>query len=129
MIVKVVNDNVHPYREKFRGKDIYIGPKESIQMDINEANLFLGTMPPNIEVDANGHQKPTSFKKLRIEHIGSQKPKETTKTYMCMKDGQEFPTQAALDKYIEENYAEDIIDEEAREKVVAKKRGRPPKGG
>lgn len=129
MIVKVVNDNVYPYREKFRGKEIYIEPKGSVEMDVNEAHLFLGTMPANIELDANNIQKPTSYKMLRIEQVGTPKSKETTKTYVCMKDGQEFATQAALDKHIEENYADEIIDEEAREKVVAKKRGRPAKGG
>lgn len=128
MLVKVVNDNVHPYREKFRGQDIYIEPKGFIKMDLHDANLFLGTMPPNIEVDANGIQKPTSYKKLRIEKMGAEDTRTETKTFKCMMDGQEFPTQAALDAHIAENYADDIIDEEAREKVVAK-RGMKPKGG
>lgn len=67
MIVKVWNDNVHPYKEKFRGKTIEIGPRDYVEMDLNEAHIFLGVMPPNIEVDAGGIQKPTSYKMLRIE--------------------------------------------------------------
>ena len=128
MLVKVVNDNVHPYKERFRDQEIYIQPKGSIEMDINDAHLFLGTMPPNIEVDANGIQKPTSYKMLRIERPGDAKPVETTKKFICMKDGKEFPTQSALDKHIEDNYAEEILDEDARKEVVARKRGRPAKG-
>ena len=127
MLVKVVNDNVHPYRENFRGQDIYIEPKGSIQMDINDAHLFLGSMPANIEIDANGIQKPTSYKMLRIEKPSDAKP-QVSKSFVCMRDGKEFPSQAALDKHIEDNYAEEIADEEERKKVVAKKRGRPPKG-
>jgi hypothetical protein len=46
-----------------------------------------------------------------------------------MKDGKEFGSQAELDRHIEENFADDIVDEEAREKVVAKRRGRKPKEG
>jgi hypothetical protein len=69
MLVKVVNDNVHPYREKFRGKDIYIEPKGAIEMDLNDAHAFLGTMPPNIEVDANGIQKPTSYSGLEVFRV------------------------------------------------------------
>ncbi len=129
MLVKVVNDNVHPYRERFRGKEIYIGPNESVEMDLNDAHLFLGTMPPNIERGANGLQDPKTYKMLRIEQVGISKAQSQSKKFVCMKDGKEFATQAALDEHIEENFAEDIIDEEAREKVVAKKRGRPRKEG
>jgi hypothetical protein len=38
-----------------------------------------------------------------------------------MRDGAKFATQGALDKHIEDNYAEEIVDEDARKKVVAKK--------
>lgn len=129
MKVQVVNDNVHPYSEKFRGKEIFIKPHGSIEMDYNEAHVFLGTMPPNIEVDAGGTQKPTSYKMLRIVPLGADKPAEPTKTFKCMADGKEFRSQAELDAYIAENHTEAMIDEDAKEKVVAKKRGRPPKGG
>lgn len=126
MLVKVVNDNVHPYREKFRGADIYIEPRGFIKMDENEAHLFLGTMPPNIEVDGNNIQKPTSYKMLRIEKEGQSKP--VVPKFKCMADGKEFSSQAELDTYIADNHVEAMIDKDAKEKVVAKKRGRPPKG-
>lgn len=128
MKVQVVNDNVHPYREKFRGQEIFIAPKGSIEMDMNEAHLFLGTMPPNIEVDGSGIQKPTSYKMLRIEMGGAKAPAPVSK-FKCMADGKEFNSQAELDAYIAENHTETMVDEDAKEKVVAKKRGRTPKGG
>jgi hypothetical protein len=121
MLVKVCNDNVHPYREKWRGQDIYIEPKGSIKMDLNDANLFLGTMPPNIEVDANNIQKPTSYKMLRIEKLGDETVTEETKTFKCMMDGKEFQTQAALDAHIAENFADDMIDDKAKKKLLQKK--------
>ena len=43
MQVKVFNDNVHPYTEKFRGKEITIGAKQFIEMDEDEAEYFKGT--------------------------------------------------------------------------------------
>lgn len=128
MLVKVVNDNKHPYREKFRGKEIYIEAGGAVEMDINEAHIFLGTMPPNIEIDANGIQKETSYKMLRLVKPSDAKPVESAKTFTCMMDGKVFPTQKALDEHIAENYAEDIIDEDAREKVVAKQKGKKAKG-
>ena len=70
MQVKVWNDNVHPYREKFKNKSIEIPPHDFIEMEYHEAVYFLGTMPPNIQTDAGGTQKPISYKMLRIEKPG-----------------------------------------------------------
>lgn len=128
MLVKVVNDNVYPYRENFRGKEIYIGPKQSIEMDVNEANLFLGTMPGNIRRLANGEQDPETFKRLRIETGGAKVTAQAPK-FKCMADGKEFNSQAELDAYIAETHVDTMVDEDAKEKVVAKKKGRTSKGG
>lgn len=127
MKVQVVNDNDHPYREKFRGKEIVIPAKGSIEMDYNEAHIFLGTMPSNIEVDGNGIQKATSYKRLSIL-TGNEAPTASSKKFKCMADGREFASQAELDAYIAENHVEAMVDEDAKKKVVAK-RGKPPKGG
>lgn len=129
MQVKVYNDNVHPYREKFRGADIYIGPKEFIKMDLNEAHLFLGTMPPNIEVDANGIQKPTSYKMLRIDMKSGGGGVETNAAkYLCLACNKDLQTKPAYEEHLIEHHADQMIDDDAKEAIV-KRRGRPPKGG
>jgi hypothetical protein len=127
MFVKVWNDNVHPYSEKYMGKDVYIAPKAFIEMDHNEASHFLGTRPPNVEVDANGIQKPTSYKMLRIEKGNGSKTPTPKQEFRCMADGKVFHSQAELDAYIAENHVESMVDEKAKEKIT-KRRGRPPKG-
>lgn len=128
MLVKVVNDNVHPYTEKYRGQVIHIPAKGSITMDLNEASHFLGTNPGTAQVDANGIPKPESYKMLRIEKDISSKP-ETTKKFVCMADGREFHSQKELDAYIAANHTDAMIDEDAKEKITGKaKRGRPRKG-
>jgi hypothetical protein len=124
MNVKVVNDNVHPYKERFRDQTIYIAPRSYVEMEHGEAHLFLGTMPPNIELDGNGIQKPQSYKMLRIEPMGGAATTPTP-VYKCMIDGREFATQAELDEYIEENHADAIIDDKSKEqfKKERSKRG------
>jgi hypothetical protein len=129
MQVKVVNDNVHPYSEKFRGKDIYIGPKESILMDLNDAHLFLGIMPPSIEIDGNGIQKPTSYKMLRIEATAAPETAKAVANTKCMACNKDLQTKAGLEAHIAEEHADSMVDEEAREEVVQKSKGRSKKGG
>lgn len=70
MDVKIWNDNVHPYKEKFKGVEIKIDPKTFIKMEREEAVLFLGQFS-SIVRDADGAPHPLGFKKLRIEEIAS----------------------------------------------------------
>jgi hypothetical protein len=125
MLVKVVNDNVHPYSEKFKGVQIHIPPKGFIEMDWNEASDFLGTMPGNLEVDANGIQKPTSYKMLRIER-GPTKV-EAKEQFICMACNQDLVNKNALDAHIESEHMDEMVDLDAKEKIT-KRRGRPSKG-
>lgn len=64
--VKVINTNVHPYKEVFQSKLIEIPAGEYIVMDKDKASLFLGTANPIIR-DADGAPKPESYKKLHME--------------------------------------------------------------
>lgn len=124
MLVRVVNDNVHPYTEKYRGRTIHIEPKGFVEMDANEAAHFLGTNPGTAQVDANGIPKPESFKMLRIEARDTSKAQESKK-WVCQKDGKEFPTQAALEKHILENYMDELDDDG---KAALTKKTRTKKG-
>jgi hypothetical protein len=68
MKVRVVNDNTYPYSEKFKGADINIDPGKYVEMERDEAVLFLGQFN-SIERDVDGRPHPKSYKKLRIEKI------------------------------------------------------------
>jgi hypothetical protein len=126
MLVRVVNDNVHPYTEKYRGRTIHIPPKGFVEMDMNEASHFLGTNPGTAQVDASGIPKPESYKMLRIvrpEDLEAEVAAESKK-WICMADGKEFPTQEALEAHVEANYMDDMVDEKAKEKLSAKRAGK-----
>lgn len=128
MLVKVVNDNVYPYTEKFKGQLIHIPAKGSITMDFNEASYFLGTMPGNIQVDANGIQKPESYKMLRIEKIATEPVKhEEPKKWTCMACGKHLHTKAAYEAHVSSEHLDELIEEDAKEKIQTKRRGRPKK--
>ncbi len=126
MLVKVINDNVHPYKEKFRGRDINIPPKGSIEMDLNDAHMFLGTMN-SIEVDGGGTPLPTSYKMLRISTDMST-PIVAAKNTVCMACNKDLLTEKALASHSESEHFDAMIDEDAKE-VIVKRRGRPPTKG
>lgn len=73
MLVKVHNNNIHPYKEEFRGKMIHIPAHEYIEMDEDEADYFLQsfTYPKK---DSQGRPDPLYFKKLKIERPKGEKP-------------------------------------------------------
>lgn len=73
-LVKVVNDNVHPYEERFRDQTIKIEAGKSIQMEHEDAVMFLGQMN-SIKRTVDGGPDPKSFKKLRIEDPKVEKSK------------------------------------------------------
>lgn len=65
-IVRVWNDNMYPHREIFGDEEIFIPAGKSIEMDAEKALQFLGQYSA-MKLDADGQQKPESYKKLRIE--------------------------------------------------------------
>ena len=66
--IRIWNDNVHPYTEKFGDEMIKILPGKFLDMEADDAIRFVGTYAP-IELDGMGQQKPESYKKLRKEFI------------------------------------------------------------
>jgi len=61
--VKVVNDNVHPFRQEFREEMIVIAPGGFVMMDRDDAVQFVGTFFPPRK-DGNDQPDPRVFKKL-----------------------------------------------------------------
>lgn len=127
MIVRVYNKNVHTYSEKWHGTQFTIEPGAFVEMDLYDAHNFLGTKPPNIEVDGNGIQKPTSYKMLEIVKPDSIPKVAAPIHHICQACNKEFGTKAALNNHAETAHFEAMVDEEIVEAIV-KKRGRRPKG-
>lgn len=74
MKVKVVNKNVHPYKEKFKGNDYAIPAGGFIEMEQEDAIQLLGTFN-GVVLTADGQADPVSFKKLYIEELDTPKTK------------------------------------------------------
>jgi len=116
MQVYVRNDNAFDHNEEFNGDKIHIPAGGKVKMDRMKAIQFLGQFTP-IVLTGQGTPDERFIKKLRIESIEGEKPEEVKPVFRCEKDGKEFKTQDELDRWIEENYADEIIDEDAQKKV------------
>lgn len=65
-VVKVRNLNVHPFEQKYQGKLISIAPGEFVQMEWEDAVVFLGMFSP-FKMDNKGQHDPKFYKMLKIE--------------------------------------------------------------
>lgn len=93
MLVKVHNNNIHPYKEDFRGRTIYIESNSYVEMDEDEADYFIQAFvfPKK---DSQGRPDPLFFKKLKIE-----KPKVEAKAddfLICHANGQKLASKDEL---------------------------------
>lgn len=92
MMVKVHNNNVHPFKEEFRGRSIEIPAKSYIEMDEDEADYLLQafTYPKK---DSQGRPDPVYFKMLKIEKEAVQAKVDPL---ICHANGQKSATQEEL---------------------------------
>ena len=65
-LVKVWNNNVHPFTQEFKSNKITIPPQAYIEMDYEEAVEFKGKFSPII-TDGDGNPLPESFKMIKVE--------------------------------------------------------------
>ena len=115
--VQVWNKNTVDHREQFMGKEIAIPAGQWIKMGRSEAIKFKGQYFA-MKRDGQGRQTVDSMKIIEIVPIvGSGQEKQK---FVCMKDGTEHATQAALDAYIAENFSEEIQDQEFAKDFVKK---------
>lgn len=125
--VKVWNDNVHTYKEKFREKNIEIPPHSFIWMDEDEAHVFKGTMGFLPKLDADGNKIPEGYKMIRVERVETKEAKPVVVTHDCNACGHKAESSKALDAHIGQEHA-DLLSDEGREALVKKRgRGRPAK--
>lgn len=128
-MVRVCNDNVHPYREQFRDHEIFIKPKNFILMEAGDALLFKGSFAP-IKVDADGQPIPEGFKMIRIEEIpgGVEEVQVTEAKHICQACRYEGSSEKDLMEHINSNHKDQVIvDEEAEAALKKRGPGRPPK--
>lgn len=112
--VRVYNDNVHTFTQKFMDENIEIEPGKFILMDEHRAVKFKGHYSP-IELDGNGQPMPTSFKMIRLEKIGpDEKPRAIFKCMAC--EAPEFQDQVALDAHIDSKHSEVWVDQDFKDK-------------
>lgn len=112
--VRVHNDNVHKFTQRFMDEDILIEPGKFILMDEHKAIKFKGHYSP-IELDGNGQPMPTSFKMIRLEKIGQDdKPVQKFKCMAC--EHPEFQDQVSLDAHIDSKHTEVWADQDFKDK-------------
>jgi len=117
--VRVWNDNVHPYREKFKDWDIHIPPKSFIEMEEGEAILFRGTFSfPKL--DADGNDMPEGFKMIRLEPIGPSEPVKVDEN-RCLACTYKASSKADLDEHVNAMHLEQMVDKDEQEKRIKAK--------
>lgn len=119
--VKVWNDNIYPYTEKFRGDTIIIPPGGHIVMPMEDAVLFKSAFKTPI-YEKNGMQKPESFKKIRLEPIPDgvvDVVGENLQELTCQACGFVAKSTAGLASHQRSNHLHMMVDDDAR-KALAK---------
>ena len=113
-VVNVVNGSPVPYRETFRGDEIVIPGKGSIQMSRRDAVTFLGSYPgKGIEKMLDIELIPDAPEPI----VDTPEPKK----FVSMKDNVEFSTQVELDAHLEQ-FKKDVVTDEAIEKRLKKRK-------
>lgn len=112
--VKVWNDNVYDYTEKFQDEMVTIKAKGFVVMDREKAILFKGTFSEILR-DKGGVPLPQSFKKIRLEAITTDKPVVVPEVINCQACNESFKSVKALNKHIKENHMDLIVDKESKE--------------
>ena len=107
-LAKVYNDNRYPYKENFKGEIIEIPPKGFIEMDYEDAIQFKCAFPNIItpDFDGAGNQKESSYKMIRVEGTPTLAPE----AFVCQECGDELANQDALDKHIDRNHLDQLMD-------------------
>lgn len=125
MKVRVWNDNIHPYKQTFKGDEIYIPAKKFVMMEEGYAFEFKGSYSP-IVVDSDGNHKSEGFKMIRIEHNSDENPEpaKPVNENACMACPYEATSKADLSEHLKTHEHNLVVDEVAEKEM--KRRGRKP---
>jgi hypothetical protein len=111
--VKVWNDNVHDYKEKFRDENILIKAKSFIEMEEDQANIFRGTFSSFV-LDGDGNHTDKGFKMIRIEKVSPTEIKMSDK-FTCHVCQYEAVSDTGLDEHVKATHAHLLVKDEAAE--------------
>lgn len=115
-LVRVWNDNTHPYEEEFKGKTIKIGANKFIEMEETEAVEFKGKFT-HIKRDADGQPVPSGYKMLRIEKTSKSAHRPSEKLdFTCQACGFIAKNKIELDAHIDENHLDSLLDKDEADK-------------
>jgi len=119
MNVKLWNDNYLDYKEEFEDELIVIKANSFIIMDEEKAVLFKGKYKQP-ELDGGGVQKPSSYKKLRIQHFQSGEEKKVNEL-RCQGCSFIGSSKDDLDNHITETHLDQMLDkDEVKKRQKAK---------
>lgn len=128
-MVRVVNENIYPFSQSFKGQMISLGAKDDgknyIDMERDDAIQFLGQYSP-MEVDVDGNPHPRGKKMLRITAVPGVKQTKAEPEldkFVCNSCRFEARSQNELDAHIDEKHLDEIADEDEREKRLERRRG------
>lgn len=127
MMVQVRNLNTHVFKQQFMDRMIVIPPGESIEMDFDEANKFVGTYS-SPKLDGDGNHMPEGFKMLRIEDAVAKPvaaPEVKIDPNKCLSCGYTASGQTDLNEHLK-THGEALVDPVAEEQIK-RKPGRPAK--
>lgn len=125
MQVKVWNDNVFDFTQRFKGSEVTVPAKGHIEMEFEEAVEFTGAYSPMAPEDEP--QPERFFKRIRYDQPTSHEVK--AEGYRCVATGKTFQNKdeyiTHLQKQLSENKERLVVDEEAEREIAArqKKRG------
>jgi hypothetical protein len=120
-LVHVVNENSHPYKEKFNDNLVQIPAGGRITMDADEARRFLGKCN-GVMKDGDGQPDPRGFKRLRIETLAAETAAAPeAETFISQMTGEQFKTQVELDAHLEKYKDRIVVDENAERQIKARK--------
>ena len=124
-MVKVWNDNVHPYKEQFRDKNIDIPAKGCIEMEYHEAVLFKGSFSMPI-LDGDGQHDPRGYKMIRVEEPSfAQIEDSKVDALLCQACRYLAKSKNDLFDHYKTHAEDHAVDEVAEQEI--KRRGRPAK--
>ncbi len=120
--VKIFNDNIHDYKEKYKDTEIHIKPGQYILMEADEATQFLGQMPPGgIVADHDGRPDKRYFKMLRREALNF-KEDAALKTQtninelnVCNRCKYVASGPGDLDEHVAANHMHELLEKDADE--------------
>lgn len=116
-LVRVWNDNVFPFRQMFRDKEIFIGPKKFIEMEWTEAHEFKSAFSPIVR-DGDGQPTPESYKMIRVEATDKSAHREAAapSEFTCQACGLKFVNKKELDDHIDATHIEELADKKEADK-------------